>query len=335
MIVDVEICGDIVILENKESGEQSNMQTPMPPLSKGDNEMAKVVTKEKESSPASMSHEEADIVRKAKVIPNRGRNWTTAHQKALLRVVQDEDCCFFEKQTNADKNSAWKLLIERLKASYPDLFGGWILERKVLGRRLAEIMRTHKDNEMEAIRGTGRGVGRLDEELIQLCEEVRERMDEADTRKGIKQTQRERAREEKERGGQILCEHQLRTGGQRQRTTSPTSQSPEEPSVGRGGKRRRSTGAQERVSLIKELRQSLSNTDRGRQYDRAMYEYNLRLKFHHRDPHFNTHPGSLDNFLSQRLATESDVTSIQFQSVASQYRDVEVESPNKELRARP
>ena len=63
---------------------------------------------------------------------NRGRTWTLARQKALLRTVLDDECCFFEKVSNVEKNNAWKLLLERLRGSYPDLFGGWILQRKVV-----------------------------------------------------------------------------------------------------------------------------------------------------------------------------------------------------------
>lgn len=75
----------------------------------------------------SLSGEEDRTNLKNGSILNCGRTWTVQHQEALLKIVHDEDCCFFEKQSNAEKNNAWKLLLERLRGWYPKLFGGWLL----------------------------------------------------------------------------------------------------------------------------------------------------------------------------------------------------------------
>eukprot|EP00963_Diacronema_lutheri_P003186 scaffold270_cov347-Pavlova_lutheri.AAC.1 len=147
---------------------------------------------------------------------NRGRTWTLAHQKALLRTVLDEECCFFEKVSNVEKNSAWKLLLERMRGSYPDLFGGWILHRNVVQRRLMDIIRLHRENEQEALRATSRGGGRADEEFAQLYE-VSEKMEEAKARIGAEASQKNLAREEKERLGELLREHKLQRAGKRKR----------------------------------------------------------------------------------------------------------------------
>eukprot|EP00894_Picocystis_sp_ML_P005548 jgi/Pico_ML_1/56065/g1660.t1 len=60
----------------------------------------------------------------------KGRVWTNAHNKAMLDVLREEDCCFLVKRTNGDKGVAWKLFVERLKGAYPKLFGSWDLDRK-------------------------------------------------------------------------------------------------------------------------------------------------------------------------------------------------------------
>jgi len=81
------------------------------------------------------------------------------HQKALLTLVQDEDCCFYEKQTNFEKDSACKLLLRCLRGSCPKLFGGWSLQRKKVRRRVMDILRGHREYEQEALRATYRGGG--------------------------------------------------------------------------------------------------------------------------------------------------------------------------------
>eukprot|EP00963_Diacronema_lutheri_P011006 scaffold1299_cov385-Pavlova_lutheri.AAC.17 len=105
----------------------------------------------------------------------RGRTWTSTHNKALLYVVRDEDCCFLEKRTNRIKSNAWKLFEERLKRTYSKQFGSG---------GSASRHRT--------------GGGMVDEELAQLCDEVAERVSVAKTPKGAAHAKKARAREMKE-----------------------------------------------------------------------------------------------------------------------------------------
>lgn len=72
-------------------------------------------------------------------------------------------------------------------------------------------MRTERDNEMQAIQGISRIVGRSEDHLDQLCEELRERMNEADARKGIKPNKNKLVR--KRNAGQALEENLLYTYG--------------------------------------------------------------------------------------------------------------------------
>eukprot|EP00894_Picocystis_sp_ML_P005586 jgi/Pico_ML_1/56103/g1694.t1 len=110
----------------------------------------------------------------------KGRVWTNAHNKAMLDVLQEEDYCFLVKRTNGDKGVAWKLFVERLKGAYPKLFGSWDLDRKQVRKRIGALLKAHRANEEGAMRATGRGGGMVDEELVHLCDEVAERVAEAD-----------------------------------------------------------------------------------------------------------------------------------------------------------
>eukprot|EP00894_Picocystis_sp_ML_P000400 jgi/Pico_ML_1/50917/g2035.t1 len=263
---------------------------------------------------------------------NRGRTWTLAHQKALLRTVLDEECCLFEKVSNVEKNSAWKLLLERLRGSYPDLFGGWILQRKVVQRRLMDIIRLHRDNEQEALRATGRGGGRVDEELAQLCEEVSERMEEAEARKGAEASQKNLAREEKERLGELLREHQLQRGGKRKQSTSPTSTSPDEAAGRAGGRRRRSSATTEREGRITCFREELKVMRRERAYDRAVREYDVQSRLFCKNPVHFPEPLPLEEYIARHLEGHSTITTSLTCARSTQVEEVEVEveSPNKE-----
>eukprot|EP00963_Diacronema_lutheri_P004576 scaffold346_cov347-Pavlova_lutheri.AAC.59 len=278
----------------------------------------------------SLSGEEDRTYLKNGSIPNRGRTWTVKHQKALLTIVQDEDCCCFEKQSNAERNNASKLLLERLRGSYPKLFGGWLLQRRIVRRRLHDILRLHRDNEQEALRATGRGGGRSDEEFVHLCEEVSERMREADAEKGAQRSQKTEAREEKERAGEVLKMHQLRTGGKRSRTQTPSSGSPQEETPKGTGRRRRSSSSQQLDKLIPELRASLLAMRRGRVVDRAMLEWNMRIKLYYKDPRDNPHPGPMQEYIDRHLAEDSNISTSYVHAQSSGLAEVEVDSPNKD-----
>lgn len=265
---------------------------------------------------------------------DRGRIWTMAHHKALLTIVQDEECCFLEKQGNREKDAAWRMFSERLRNTYPSLFGAWKMDRKQVRRRIMDLLRMHRDNEQAALRATGRSGGMVDEEFVHLCEEVCERVDEAEAVQGDKRTQKIRAREDKERAGEMLRVHQMQTGGKRARAKTPSSTSPEDSTTKPSGRRRRSAGDDERVILIPALQCTLSTLMQKRAHEVACNEWNMRAGWHEKHPDAYPHPGPLDSFVSQHVSQPSSFLTSTLPVPTSRPEEGEVESPNKDLPTR-
>ena len=193
-----------------------------------------------------------------------------------------------------------------------------------------DIIRLHRDNEQEALRATGRGGGRVDEEFAQLCEEVSERMEEAEARKGAEASQKNLAREEKERLGEILREHQLHRGGKRKQSTSPTSTSPDEADGRGGGRRRRSSASTEREGQVASFREELKVMRRERAYDRAVREYEVQSRLFCKNPVHFPEPLPLEEYIARHLGGHSTITTSFTHERSTQVEEVEVESPNKE-----
>eukprot|EP00963_Diacronema_lutheri_P005412 scaffold424_cov325-Pavlova_lutheri.AAC.2 len=264
--------------------------------------------------------------------PLRGRTWTSAHNKALLYVVRDEDCCFLEKRTNSDKSNAWKLFEERLKGTYPKLFGSWVLDRKQIRKRILALLKAHRANEEGVLRATGRGGGMVDEELAQLCDEVTERVSDAETRKGAAHAEKARAREMKERNGEMLVMSQLQTGGKRTRLDAPSNSSPDESRQRTNSRRRRTSGDENRGLVLPELQKSLVALLRSQERRDALDEWRVRCEAHRNDPLRHVDPGSLDDWMNVYLNTHGQGTSVHMQPSTSQRDEDEVESPNKDTR---
>jgi len=184
------------------------------------------------------------------VAPPQGGVWTNAQNKAMLDVLQKEDCCFLVKRTNGDKGVAWKLFVERMKGAYPKLFGPWDLDRKQIRKRIGALLRAHRANEDGAMRATRRGGGMMDEELAHLCDEVAKRVAEADGRKGAAPEEKVRAREQKDKNGQMLAKRQLQTGGKRARPPPRSNSSPDESAHRANGRGRRTCGDENRAVII-------------------------------------------------------------------------------------
>jgi len=272
---------------------------------------------------------ECQVNEDAKCAPLRGRTWTMAHNKALLYVVRDNDCCFFEKRTNVEKGAAWNLYRERLKGMYPKLFGSWLLDRKQIRRRILDLVKAHKENEHEAQRATGRGGGMVDEEFAQLCDEVAERVEDAEAKKGELQMQRARAREVKDRNGELLVLHQLQTGGKRARSQTHANSSPDESAPTHPGRRRRTSGDDNRAMLLPSLQDSLAAVLRSQERRDAVDEWKVRSESHRCDPLRHPDPGSLDAYLEARMCVSVPCTGTQVLAHPSQCDEEEVESPNK------
>ena len=264
--------------------------------------------------------------------PLRGRTWTSAHNKALLYVVRDEDCCFLDKRTNSDKSNAWKLFEERLKGTHPKLFGSWVLDRKQIRKRILALLKAHRANEEGALRATGRGGGMVDEELAQLCDEVAERVSSAETRKGTANAEKARAKELKERNGEMLVMSQLETGGKRTRVAVPSNSSPEESGQQTNGRRRRTSGDENRGLILPELQRSLVAVLRSQERRDALDEWRVRCEAHRNDPLRHVDPGPLDDWMDVYLNTHGRGTSVHTQPSTSHREEDEVESPNKDTR---
>lgn len=264
--------------------------------------------------------------------PLRGRTWTSAHNKALLCVVRDEDCCYLEKRTNIDKSNAWKLFEERLKGTYPKLFGSWVLDRKQIRKRILALLKAHQANEEGVLRATGRGGGMVDEELAQLCDEVAERVSDAEARKGAAHAEKARTREMKERNGEMLVMSQLQTGGKRTRLDAPSSSSPEESGQQMKSRHRRISSDEHRGLLLPELQQTLVALLRSQERRDAVHEWRVRCEAHRNDPLRNVDPGSLDDWMNTYLYAQGEGTCIQMQPSTLQRDEQEVESPNKHTR---
>eukprot|EP00963_Diacronema_lutheri_P000411 scaffold24_cov341-Pavlova_lutheri.AAC.100 len=262
----------------------------------------------------------------------KGRVWTNAHNKAMLDVLREEDCCFLVKRTNGDKGVAWKRFVERLKGAYPKLFGSWDLDRKQVRKRIGALLKAHRANEEGAMRATGRGGGMVDEELAHLCDEVAERVAEADGRKGAAQEEKVRARELKDKNGEMLAERQLQTGGKRARPPPRSNSSPDESAHRASSRGRRTSGDKNRAVIIPELQKSLVAVLRSQERRDALDEWRLRDEAHRNDPFRHADPGSLDDWIRERFVTRGQGTSMHRGPSATQQEDEEVESPLKEGR---
>lgn len=262
----------------------------------------------------------------------RGRIWTTAHLKAVLKVAQDEDCCFLEKQTNRDKEAAWRIFCERLRAENPSLFANWKLDRKQVRRRIMDVLRSHRSNEEVARRATGLGGGLVDDEFASLCDEMCDRLDEAEALQGDKRRQRMQAREDKELAGRQLVDHQLQTGGERSKKRSRSSSSPDDSTQKQRGRRSNSMRDDERASLIPTLDKTLVEIMRARKEEVASVQWDLRTKWHHQDPSKYPNPGTLEEYVSERVSqTSGHLTGLTVPT--SMLDETEVESPSKEVPA--
>lgn len=263
---------------------------------------------------------------------DRGRIWTTAHLKAVLKVAQDEDCCFLEKKTNRDKEGAWRIFCERLRAENPSLFSNWKLDRKQVRRRIMDVLRSHRSNEEVARRATGLSGGLVDDEFVSLCDEMCDRLDEAEAIQGDKRRQRMQAREDKELAGRQLVEHQLKTGGERSKKKPRSSSSPEDSTQKQRGRRSSSMRDEERASLIPALDRTLAEIMRARKEEIASVQWDLRTKWHHQDPNKYPNPGTLEEYVSERVSqTSGHFTGMTVPT--SMFDETEVESPSKELPA--
>ena len=192
-----------------------------------------------------------------------------------------------------------------------------------------DIIRLHRDNEQEALRATGRGGGRVDEEFAQLCEEVSERMEEAEARKGAEASQKNLAREE-ERLGELLREHKVQRGGKRKQSTSPTSTSPDEVDARGGGRRRPSSAATEREGRVACFREELKVMRRERAYDRAVREYEMQSRLFCKNPVHFPESSPLEDYVARHLGGHPTITTSLTYERSTQVEEVEVESPNKE-----
>lgn len=257
---------------------------------------------------------------------DRGRTWTIAHHKALLSIVQDDDCCFIEKQTNKDKEAAWRLFYERIRSLYPSLFGSWKLERKQVRRRILDVLRAHRENEKAALRATGRSGGVLDEEYAHLCEEVCARFEAAEAMKDKARSKKDQAREEKQRLGEVLCLHQVQRQQKRARSGNPShTGSGDQPSR----RPKRASGDLEREALLPIIQNTMNGLLRNDTRQTAAQEWKMLVDYHLLDPSKWPDPGTFTEYIARQFGTVSCGGTSQMPTSSSQLEDVEVDSPMK------
>jgi len=266
---------------------------------------------------------------------DRGRTWTIAHHKAILSVVLDNDCCFIEKQTNKDKEAAWRLFHERLRSFYPSLFGSWKLERKQVRRRILDLLRAHRENEKAALRATGRSGGVVDEEYAHLCEEVCARFEAAEAMKDKARSKKDQAREEKQRLGEVLCLQQVQRQQKRARSGNPSPTSPTGSGDQPSRRPRRASGDPEREALLPIIQNTMSGLLRNDTRQTAAQEWKMLVDYHLLDPSKWPDPGNFADYIAKQFETVSCGGTTQFPTSSSQLEDAEVESPMKTVPRAP